>query len=161
MCTSVKLVCLTNEGKITEMEKIAIAIIESLLAPIIKVLAPKSTEIVKNLFIKLPDSVREEIRQSFSVKKDNLAEDQRELLTHLEKQTKLQEEVAQSDLEKWFKDFNSRGKEECVHVVYWRLESLRYLGFVEKIDAGKKGWENTPRFSYKLSLGYARELGRG
>jgi hypothetical protein len=77
-------------------------------------------------------------------RKQSLSSSQQEMLNYLEEQSRWRVSVPQRDIEEKF-----RGKYK---EVYWRLESLRLLGFTEKEVTGEHAGITT--FNYRLSEEY-------
>ncbi len=100
-------------------------------------------------FTNIPGNIRNELSLPFLVRRDKQSEGQRELLDFIEQRTAVGGSVSQTKLEERFTKHSGR-------YVYWRLEVLRYLGFLEKMDTGEKH-SDKPRFSYKLSTEYKKE----
>lgn len=97
----------------------------------------------------IPENIRQELSLPFVVRRDKQSEGQREILDFIERHTAVAESVSQTKLEEQFARHAGRH-------VYWRLEVLRYLGFLEKVDTGERHG-NKPRFSYRLSTEYRNE----
>lgn len=98
--------------------------------------------------LNIPENIRNELSLSFLIRRDRQSQGQRELLDFIEKRTTTGENVSQTELEDRFT--------KHIGCVYWRLEALRYLGFLEKVDTGEH-IDNKRRFSYKLSSEYKKE----
>ena len=93
----------------------------------------------------VPKCLEKELELDYSARRDNLPDSQKEILKYLEKQSNKRASMPQSDFEAEF-----RGR---IKSVYWRLESLCHLGFVEKeVTDHNKG---IPRYNYRLSGDYA------
>lgn len=97
----------------------------------------------------IPENIRNELSLPFLVRRDKQSEDQREILDFIERRTAAGGSVSQKELEDQFAKHVGR-------YVYWRLEVLQYLGFLQKVDTGEKHGDK-PRFSYKLSSEYKKE----
>jgi TIR domain len=94
--------------------------------------------------IHLPKALRDQLELSFQARRARLPPSLTEMLAYLEVQSKLRASVPQQDLEAEFgRRFDS---------VYWRLEALCHLGFVEKEVTNFRG--HTPTFNYRLSDEY-------
>ncbi|GBC61999.1 Uncharacterized protein DENIS_2962 [Desulfonema ishimotonii] len=97
----------------------------------------------------LPEDIRGELNLSFIAKRDKLSKGQREILSYIEKNATSGGGVSQKHLEGKFSKHTG-----CY--VYWRLEVLRYLGFVRKIEIGKNH-NDTPLHSYVLTAEYKKK----
>lgn len=111
-------------------------------------LVPDSNDSHSHSHLNIPEHIRDELSLSFLVKRDRLSQKQRELLYFIEKRTAAGENVSLEETEERFK--------QNVDCVYWRIETLMYLGFLEKVDTGERV-NNKRRFSYKLSNEYKKE----
>ncbi len=93
----------------------------------------------------------EELRQSFAARVDALTEPQRQLLSFVRREGLGRRFVSQDTVEA---RFNQWSKAE----LYYRLEHLRLLGFLERqrIGTNEQGFD---RFTYRISAAYQEELG--
>lgn len=98
--------------------------------------------------LNIPENIRNEFRLSFLARRDGRSQKQRELLYFIEKHTAAGGNVSLEEIEERFK--------QNINCVYWRLENIMYLGFLEKVDAGEHV-DSKSRFSYKLSSEYKKE----
>jgi hypothetical protein len=94
--------------------------------------------------IRVPKYLRTELEQDFRVRKERLSGSQRELLDYLEAQSVRRASIPQHDLET---EIGARFKS-----VYWRVESLCSLGFIDKEVTDFKG--EIPSYNYRLSDEY-------
>jgi TIR domain len=100
--------------------------------------------------IRVPTYLRAELEQDFRERKERLPDSQKEILDYLEAQSLRRASIPQHDLDS---EFGARFRS-----VYWRLESLCFLGFVDKEVTDFKG--DTPRYNYRLSQDYKSWLAR-
>jgi hypothetical protein len=94
--------------------------------------------------VHVPQYLRTELEQDFCERKKRLSAGQREILEYLEIQSTRGRHIPQRDLET---EFSRR-----LRGVYWRLESLRALGFIDKDVMDFMG--EIPRYIYRLSDEY-------
>lgn len=92
----------------------------------------------------IPKYLQKELEFDFGRRRDRLSEDQKQIIKWIEEQSVSLSSVPQKTLED---EFRHRLKS-----VYWRLEVLCYLGFLEK---EKTDYRNTPRYNYRLSGDYS------
>jgi hypothetical protein len=92
----------------------------------------------------VPQYLRTELEQDFRKRKERLSDGQREILEYLETESARRRNIPQHDLET---EFSGRFRG-----IYWRLESLCSLGFIDKEVTDFKG--NIPRYIYRLSDEY-------
>jgi hypothetical protein len=97
----------------------------------------------------LPEPIRRQYALSFLARKDKLVVSQRVLLDYLEAESKRRGAVRQEEMEDRFGDKYPG--------VYWRLETLIFLGFIEKEVANHR--DAIPVYIYRLSPGYGDQLG--
>lgn len=100
--------------------------------------------------IQVPLSLRKELGLSFLVRKHRLGSGRQEdILDFIEKETSLHQLVSQDMVEEAFKEF-------APSELYYRLEQLLLLGFLEKEQSGFiRGY---PRFTYRLSSEYRKQI---
>jgi hypothetical protein len=100
--------------------------------------------------IQVPLSLRKELGLSFLVRKHRLGSGrQKDILDYIEKETSLHQLVSQDMVEEAFKEF-------APSELYYRLEQLLLLGFLEKEQSGFiRGY---PRFTYRLSSEYRKQI---
>ena len=89
-----------------------------------------------------------ELSNSYGSKKAELSPGQRGILEAIEKCARLGTTANQKDLEEEFD----------MAYVYWRLEHLRLLGFVSRLDTGERRGDK-PVFCYRLSRAYSKAVG--
>ena len=95
----------------------------------------------------IPAPLRALLALPFLSRRGKLTETQRALLECIEQETKNRAAISQQELDDRF----SRNFE-----VYWRMETLCYLGFCEKEVTGRQGAYDV--HSYRLSPEYRRAL---
>lgn len=96
-------------------------------------------------------SLPQELSQSYLQRKAGLTPSQSNLLYFIERAFHDHDAVSQDEIEAQFQDMT---KSE----VYYRVEHLRLLGFLEKRPAGADK-HRFGRFSYQLSASYKKEIG--
>lgn len=92
----------------------------------------------------VPEYLLTKLNLDFAARKGGLTPTQKELLDYLEQESKKRASIPQKDF-------------ELVRITasaYWRLETLCYLGFMEKEVTGDRGGKQT--FNYRLSPEYSR-----
>ena len=99
--------------------------------------------------LNIPENIRNEYSLSFLARRNGRSEKQRKLLYFIEKHTAAGGNVS-------LEAINEQFRQQDIDCVYWRLENLMYLGFLEKVDAGEHV-DSKSRFSYKLSSAYKKE----
>ncbi len=102
----------------------------------------------KGTILNIPISLAVELGKSFSARKDDMSITQKGLLDFIEIETKKRENIPQEDFDENFPSH-----------VFWRLEVLIWMGFIEKEYSNRKRY-GKPLFHYRLSPEYKRELGR-
>ncbi len=102
----------------------------------------------------IPVGLFNELSRSYLEKKVDLSDAQKKILNFIERETKVHDSVNQKTLESDFSEHKAKV------YVYWRLEDLRYQGFITRFDTGDRR-HGMPVFSYKLSSEYNDERGKG
>lgn len=97
----------------------------------------------------IPEYLLKELEIDFSTRKDRIPGSQREILEYMENETKRRESIPQRDFEVKFG--------HKVKSVYWRLESLCYLGFISKEVTDHR--DEKPTYNYKLTKEYKASIG--
>jgi len=108
----------------------------------------EATSIEEKMIV--PEYIAKELELDYSTRRNKLPDSQKDILKYIEVQSNRRASVPQKDFEA---EFGSR-----VRSIYWRLESLCYLGFIEKEVTDF--WGNTPRYNYRLSHEYEVWLSR-
>jgi hypothetical protein len=98
-------------------------------------------------------SIPEDYKLSFMERRVTLSGNQGAILSFIEVRSYPDRYVSQDSIES---EFSKYSKVE----LFYRLEHLRLLGFIEKQGVGEKEKE-VPQFVYRLSPEYHRKLGEG
>ena len=93
----------------------------------------------------IPNDILEELGRSYKDKIDNLSEKQEKILRFVQSKNYL---VNQNEIRKHDSEFRNMGNAE----LYYRLDRLRILGFVEKQQTG--GSSDRPEYSYRIIKRY-------
>lgn len=102
-----------------------------------------------------PDTIPDELRQSFADRETFLTTRQRMILDFLYQETARSETISQDHIEGSFAEIP-------VKELYFRLEQLRLLGFLQRQKAGFVVVETArrDRYAYRLSPSYEQDRGR-
>jgi hypothetical protein len=96
------------------------------------------------------DDVEQEVKASFTAKRARIGAGQTRILDHITHHRGDRPYFSQQDLQKDLKDIQTD--------MYYRLEQLRYLGFLTRQEIGKSG-ARLPIFGWRLSDKYKTEIG--
>lgn len=94
---------------------------------------------------RLPDSLKKELHQSYSNKRDKIGPTQNELLLFITEECLQHQAVTQRRVSEQFRGTSG---------LYYRLEQLWLLGFLEKSQIGGRG--GVPEYTYSLTENYRR-----
>jgi hypothetical protein len=111
----------------------------------------KRYELVKYVEIKTfaRDSLEDELRAGFAAKRARMGAKQGQVLDYITANLRGRPHIMQEELASKFKDLETS--------LYYRLEQLRLLGFVGRVDLGELRGE--PVWGWTLSEKYRREVG--
>jgi hypothetical protein len=95
------------------------------------------------------DPLEAELKASFVAKRSRIGPNQNQVLDYITARQNRRQNIPQEELEKRFADVKSS--------LYYRLEQLRLLGFVERMEIDEL--HGNPVFGWMLSERYRREVG--
>jgi hypothetical protein len=121
-----------------------------LLASVLLYYRPPASTTVKPPAPEAP-VIPEELKQNFAARMDSLSDAQTELLAFIRREGAGRKFVSQDTVEA---RFIQKGQAE----LYYRLEHLRLLGFLDRQRFGKNE-QGYDRFAYRISDAYIKELG--
>lgn len=110
----------------------------------------KRYELVKYIETSVHHPIEAELRAGFTAKRSRIGSKQNQVIDYITAKLDRQPHISQEELAKRFPEEESS--------LYYRLEQLRLLGFVERIEIGELSGE--PRFGWTLSDRYRKEVGR-
>ena len=96
----------------------------------------------------VPPYLADVLRLDWLTRRERLIDSHQAMLAYIESESSRRASVPQQDVESEFKARYGS--------VYWRLESLCYLGFIEKEVTNYRG--RTPTYNYRLSPEYQSSL---
>lgn len=109
-------------------------------------LSQLATYVAGKLFFE--DDVEQEVKARFGAKRARIGATQGEIVDYITHNRDNRAYVPQDELYAKFKDVRTH--------LYYRLEQLRYLGFLTRQEIGKKG--DYPDYGWTLSPKYRAEL---
>jgi hypothetical protein len=95
------------------------------------------------------DSIEDELKAGFAAKRARIGTKQGEVLDYITSNLRGRAHILQEELAKQFADLKPS--------LYYRLEQLRLLGFVERVNVGEL--RGVPVWGWTLSEKYRREVG--